>query len=83
MKYILSLSLIIMATGLTFAQSFNENIAPIIYKHCGGCHRPGEIGPFTLTNYQEVSNWGGTIKYVTESRYMPPWKPDPSYRRSI
>jgi hypothetical protein len=80
MKYILSLSLILMATGLTHTQSFNENIAPIIYKHCGGCHRPGEIGPFTLTNYQEVSNWGGTIKYVTESRYMPPWKPDPSYR---
>ena len=42
--------------------------------------RAGEIAPFPLTNYDEVINRAGTIKYVTGIRYMPPWKPDPTYR---
>ncbi len=64
------------------AQSVNysEHIAPIIYNHCTSCHRPGEIGPFPLTNYSEVSSWASMVKYVTQSRNMPPWKPDPTYR---
>ncbi len=59
--------------------NFTEDIAPIIYNHCSTCHREGEIGPMLLTNYQQVSNWANMIKYVTEIRYMPPWKADPAY----
>ena len=59
------------------AQTYSEQVASIIYTHCSNCHRPGEIGPFPLTNYEEVKDRAFTIKYVTESRYMPPWKPDP------
>ncbi|MBK6824644.1 MAG: T9SS type A sorting domain-containing protein [Saprospiraceae bacterium] len=62
------------------AQTYSEQVASIIYTHCSNCHRPGEIGPFPLTNYEEVKDRAFTIKYVTESRYMPPWKPDPKYR---
>jgi len=32
-----------------------------------------------LTNYTEVSQWAQTIAYVTEIKYMPPWKPDRDY----
>ena len=65
------------------AQSLNyaEHIAPIIYKHCTSCHRPGEIAPFSLTNYNEVSGWGDMIKLVTNINYMPPWKPTPNYQK--
>ncbi len=59
--------------------NFAEDIAPIIYKNCSNCHREGEIGPFPLTNYNEVADKALTIKAVTQSRYMPPWKPDPDY----
>ena len=31
----------------------------------------------SLTNYMEVKSYGETIKWVTGSRYMPPWKADP------
>ena len=62
------------------AQNYSEDIAPIIYSKCTNCHRPGEIGPFSLTNYQEVKNWAYTIKYVTAIGYMPPWKPDIHYQ---
>ncbi len=70
-----------LATTLIAQQKVNysEHIAPIIYKNCTSCHRPGEVGPFSLTNYSEVSSWASMIKYVTEIKYMPPWKPDPKF----
>lgn len=63
--------------------TFSEHISPIIYEHCTGCHRPGEIGPMSLTNYQEVAAWASMIAYVTSIRYMPPWTADPSYRHFL
>jgi hypothetical protein len=66
----------------SFAQpTYTKDVAPIIYKHCSSCHRPGEIGPFSLTNFQEVSNWATSIRYVTQNKIMPPWKADPTYSR--
>ncbi len=59
--------------------TFAKDISPIIYNNCTSCHRSGEIGPFPLTNYEEVQGKSNLIKYVTEIRYMPPWKADPEY----
>lgn len=61
------------------AQTFTEDIADIVYNQCSTCHRPGEIGPMLLTNYEEVKSFGQTIKAVTSLRYMPPWQPDSEY----
>ena len=61
--------------------NFSEHIAPLIYNHCTSCHRPGEIGPFPLTNYSEVASWGPMIQYVTDIGYMPPWKPEIGYQQ--
>ncbi|MBX2875648.1 MAG: T9SS type A sorting domain-containing protein [Saprospiraceae bacterium] len=63
--------------------NFSEDIAPIIYENCTSCHRPGEIAPFSLTNYEQVAAWGATIRYVTEIQYMPPWKPDRTYSKFV
>lgn len=59
--------------------TFSKDIAPLIYDNCGICHRPGEIGPMPLTNYEEVKSWGSMIEYVTAIKYMPPWPPEKSY----
>jgi hypothetical protein len=59
--------------------TFNEHIAPIIFKNCAPCHRPGEAGPFPLLTYEDVLKKAKTIQAVTKSRYMPPWPADPSY----
>lgn len=76
--------LLILPVTLLSAQgvTWSEHVAPIIYKHCTSCHRPGEIAPFSLTSYSEAVDWANTIQYVTEIRYMPPWKPDPAYGAS-
>lgn len=60
--------------------TFSQHIAPIIYQHCTPCHRPGEIAPFPLTNYDQVRAWSGMIAFVTGIRYMPPWKPEVGYQ---
>src|SRR5256885_784268 len=44
--------------------TYTHDIAPILHKHCAGCHRPGEIAPFSLTNYQQTIGWAATIQEV-------------------
>jgi len=77
------LILILCFTDSLAQATFAEDIAPIIYKNCSSCHRPGEIGPMSLTNYDEVKNWSSTIKYVTSIRYMPPWQANPDYQHYL
>ncbi|MEM9643731.1 MAG: redoxin domain-containing protein [Planctomycetota bacterium] len=60
------------------AVTFNRDIAPILHQHCVECHREGEIGPFALTDYDEVVGWGQMILEVIEQRRMPPWHADPT-----
>lgn len=59
--------------------TFSSDIASIIYNNCSTCHRPGEIGPMPLTNFEEIRGWGSVIEYVTSIKYMPPWKPNRDY----
>jgi mono/diheme cytochrome c family protein len=59
--------------------TFSEDVAPVVFKNCVPCHRPGEVGPFPLLTYDDVLKKAKTIQAVTKSRYMPPWPADPSY----
>jgi hypothetical protein len=56
------------------AVTFNKDIAPLVFKNCAECHRPGEVGPFSLTNYDEVKRHSKQIIAVTKDHLMPPWK---------
>ena len=55
--------------------TFSSDIATIIYDKCSSCHRPGQVGPFSLLTYDDVRKRASTIEAVIESNYMPPWKP--------
>ena len=57
--------------------TFNRDVAPIILENCAGCHRPGEVGPFSLLTYQDVSRRAQQVAVVTQTRFMPPWLPEP------
>ena len=59
--------------------TFNQQIAPIVYRNCAPCHRPGEAGPFSLLSYADVRKRADQIARVVASRYMPPWPPEPGY----
>lgn len=63
--------------------TFTRDVAPILNKHCVECHRPGEIGPFALTEYHEVAGWGEMMIEVIDQKRMPPWHADPQHGRFI
>ncbi|PYR23650.1 MAG: hypothetical protein DMF98_17975, partial [Acidobacteria bacterium] len=59
--------------------TFSHDVAPIFYKSCTGCHRPGEIGPMALVTYQDARPWAKSIAVKVGSGAMPPWHADPSH----
>ncbi len=61
------------------AVTFYRHIAPVIYRNCAPCHRPGESGPFSLLTYEDVKRRASQIAAVTKRRYMPPWLAEPGY----
>ena len=59
--------------------TYQNRIAAMMEKHCIECHREGEIGPFSLTNYDDVAAWSETIGEVVEQGRMPPWHANPAH----
>ncbi len=64
------------ATG-DLSVTYSNQISRIFQKRCVECHRPNEIGPFSMLSYEEVAGWGPMIAEVVEERRMPPWHADP------
>jgi hypothetical protein len=65
-------------TAVVAPPTFNRDIAPIIYRNCSACHRPGEAAPFPLLSYADVKKKAKMIVDATQSRLMPPWKAEPA-----
>jgi peroxiredoxin len=59
--------------------TYSNQIARILQNRCMECHREGEIGPFPLTNYDEVLGWGEMIREVVQEERMPPWYANPDH----
>jgi peroxiredoxin/mono/diheme cytochrome c family protein len=55
--------------------TYYRDVVPILQQNCQGCHRPGEVGPFSLMSYKQAVRWATDIKEYTQDRRMPPWKP--------
>jgi hypothetical protein len=58
--------------------TFHRDVAPILQKHCYGCHAEGGIAPFSLTSYASAKPMSGPIAAQTHDRVMPPWGAAPS-----
>jgi hypothetical protein len=73
-------ALLLLANPLSAADpvTYSRNVAPILFRHCTACHRPGEIGPFSLQTYRDARQRMTLIADATRRRVMPPWKPDPA-----
>jgi len=59
--------------------TYSNQVVRILNKRCVSCHRPGELAPFAMTSYSEVSGWADTIAEVVRQKRMPPWHADPQY----
>ena len=67
------------ATAAGRAPTFTQDVAAIVFAHCAGCHRPGEVAPFPLLSYADAKRKGRMIKQVVDDRFMPPWHPEPGF----
>jgi thiol-disulfide isomerase/thioredoxin len=56
--------------------TYAKDVAPILQRRCEGCHRPGEVGPFSLTSFDEAKGRAKMIRRVVEGGVMPPWNAD-------
>ncbi len=59
--------------------TYASTAAAIIQNKCQSCHRPGQVAPFPLTNYDEVRKHSAMIEEVVDNRRMPPWHADPRH----
>src|SRR5580698_997316 len=60
--------------------TYSKQVAPILYDHCTGCHRPGQIGfAQRLDSYDNAKTWASAIREQVLNRSMPPWLADPDH----
>lgn len=57
--------------------SYSERIAPVLMTRCVQCHRPGGVGPWAMTRYEQVRGFAPMIREVIRTQRMPPWHADP------
>src|SRR5262245_1020440 len=75
------LSLVAVATiaAAPTPVTYSKQIAPLLWENCAGCHRPGEVGPFSLLTYQDAAKRAEFLASITAERRMPPWKAEPNF----
>ena len=70
-------SLAVSTTALPAQSSatptFSRDVAPILYRECASCHRPGEIAPMSLLTYEQARPYARAIRDRIELGTMPPW----------
>ena len=71
--------LLLSVVSVAAAPTFTKDVAPIFYQNCVSCHRPGEIAPMSLLDYESARPWAKAIREAVATRKMPPWFADPRY----
>jgi len=63
--------------------TFSKDVAPIVYKNCTNCHRPGELAPMSLLTYADSRPGAKSIATQVGKGAMPPWHADPAHGEFI
>src|SRR2546428_6261105 len=68
-----------LAAPPTRPVTFSKDMAPIIFKRCASCQRPGQVAPFSLLTHEDSRTRSALIANAVEARRMPHWKPEPGF----
>ena len=60
------------STGIGAVPTFTKDVAPIVAKHCAGCHD-------SWLSYDAAQSAAQTIKQQVQTRAMPPWPADSAH----
>jgi peroxiredoxin len=63
--------------------TYTKHIATILQTRCQECHRPGEIGPFSLLTYDDAKKRASRIREALVEQRMPPWHADPRHGKFV
>jgi len=63
--------------------TYAKQVSRLMQKHCQDCHRPGEIGPFSLLSYDDAKKRAGRIREALIEERMPPWYADPRHGKFL
>lgn len=58
--------------------SFARDIAPLVRAKCVTCHRPGDIGSWSMTNHATLADHSASMRRDILTGIMPPWHADPA-----
>jgi len=61
------------------APNFSKDVAPILYRNCTNCHRPGQVAPMSLLTFKDARPWAKSIATRVGAGAMPPWHADPTH----
>ncbi|MDP6414653.1 MAG: cytochrome c, partial [Gammaproteobacteria bacterium] len=64
------------AQGTDADPTYAREVSRIIQDNCQICHQPGQIGPMSLTTYEEIRPWAPLIREKVLGREMPPYQYD-------
>jgi hypothetical protein len=53
--------------------TFAGDVAPILYRNCATCHRPGGMAPFSVLDYASTVKHVGEMGAAIAQGVMPPW----------
>jgi len=67
------------ATASAATPTFSKDVAPIFFKSCTNCHRPGEVAPMSLLTFKDARPWAKSIATQVGKGTMPPWHADPTH----
>lgn len=56
--------------------TYARDVAPILFRNCTACHRPGGIGPMSLLTYADARDNSADIREYVSKGVMPPWHAD-------
>ena len=57
--------------------TWTGQINAFVKKNCSQCHQQGDIGPFSVEDYNEVVGWSDMMMETIDQKRMPPWHADP------
>lgn len=57
------------------APTFSKEVVRIFQQNCQSCHHDGDIAPFSLVTYADAKPHTTLIRFMTQTKQMPPWKP--------
>lgn len=71
---------IILASGFADGAepiTWSKDVIPIVQERCLNCHRPGQVGPFSLETFEQARPWAKSIRDQVAAGKMPPYPGKP------